>query len=159
MPIILCQYWLTNICNVFVIWLVTFHISHLKSTDLTLLSNIQILVFIIIFLFHHNGYNYTKSHLPYWYILLTSWSASLSTITTLPRYVNCLTLSITISFTFIFVVILDFIHSSFVFLEWICSPAVDAPACRLHSTYFIWCERIYAKLMSIPKEAKAHPGL
>ena len=98
MPIILCQHWLTNICNLFVIWLVTFHISHAKSsTDFTLLSNIQISVFIIIILFLHNEYNYTKSHLPYWSVLfLTSWSATLSTITTLPRYVNCLTLSMTI---------------------------------------------------------------
>lgn len=70
MPIILHQHWLTNICNLFVIWLVTFNISHPKSsTALTLLSNIQMLGFIIIFLFLHNGYNYTKSHLPYWYIL------------------------------------------------------------------------------------------
>jgi hypothetical protein len=95
-----------------------FHISHLySSTDLTILLNIQIVVFIKIFLFLHNGYNYTKSHLPSWSILVTSWSATLSTITTLPRYENCSTLSITVLFTFIFVVNFEFIHSSFVFLE------------------------------------------
>jgi hypothetical protein len=160
MPIILHQHWLTNICNLVVIWLVTFHVSHpYSSKDLTLLLNIQILVFIEIFLFLHNGYNYTKSHLPSWSMLLTSWSATLSTITTLPRYVNCSTLSITILFTFIFVVTFKFIHSSFVFLELISSPAVAAPAHRLHSTYFTWCERIYAKLLPVPKEVKAHPGL
>ena len=63
---------------------------------------------------------------------LSWWSAPLSTVTTLHRYVNLSILSITTLFTSIFVVIFEFIRRSFVFLEFIFSPAVAASHCRLH---------------------------
>jgi hypothetical protein len=45
MPIILHKHQLTNICNLFIIWVVTFHVSPPNSsTDLILLFNIWILV-------------------------------------------------------------------------------------------------------------------
>jgi hypothetical protein len=56
---------------------------------------------------------YNSTTIPFAFLIRawTSRSAPPSSVTTLPRYVNCLTLSITILFTFIFVVIFEFIRS------------------------------------------------
>jgi hypothetical protein len=60
-PIIPRKYRSTKVCNLFVMWADTPHVSHpYSNTDLTLLLNVLILVFGNTVLFSHNGYRAAK---------------------------------------------------------------------------------------------------
>lgn len=94
MPIILREYRFTNICNLFVICVITFHVPHpYNSTELTWILNILFLVFISVFLFSHNVCSSTKIPLYLLIRALTYWSAPPSAVTALPTHVNCSTLT------------------------------------------------------------------
>jgi len=133
MSIILRKHRFTNICNLFAICVITFHVPHpYKSSGLVRILNIRILVFISLFLFSHNVCSSTKIPFALLICALTYWSAPPSAVTALPTHLNCSTLSVTTLFILPFVLIFEFILSSFVLFD--CSRKVK-PKFQLHMEF------------------------
>jgi len=90
MSIILYKHRATNFFNLFVIWVVTCHVSHpFSSTFLTLLLNIQISLIVNLLLFFHTVYNCTKILFAFLFCVWTPLSAAPSAVTALPRDCQC----------------------------------------------------------------------
>jgi hypothetical protein len=118
--------------NLFVICVTAFHVPHpYNSTDLTLILNIRI-IFIGVFLFWHNVCSSTKFPFALLIRAWKYWSAPPSAVTALPTHVDCSTLSITTLFVFTFVIIFEFICSSFVLFD--CSRKIK-PKFQFHMDF------------------------
>jgi len=89
-----------NVCNLLVIWLVVFQVSHpYNNTDFTFVLHIRILTPFDMLWFLHTGHSWTNT--PFAFLILTATSSSVPpfTDTTLPKYTKDPTSSISVSST------------------------------------------------------------